>query len=83
VLWGQSAGEVRRLVDTACAVVASDLGVGAEWASAIDFACGAVCGDDARRGFFLLDRSFNEADLVERVGTLPPVAAVRMCREKS
>jgi hypothetical protein len=39
---GQSAHEVRRLVDTACAVVASDLRVGAEWPRAIDFALGAV-----------------------------------------
>jgi hypothetical protein len=67
-LWGQSAGKIRRLVDTACAVVASDLRVGAEWASAIDFACGAVGSDDARRGFSLLDPPFNEADFVERVG---------------
>jgi hypothetical protein len=67
---GQSAREVRRLVDTACAVVASDLRVGAEWPRAIDFALGAVCSDDARRSFSLLDPPLNEADLVERVGTL-------------
>jgi hypothetical protein len=67
---GQSAHEVRRLVDTACAVVASDLRVGAEWPRAIDFALGAVCSDDARRSFSLLDPPLNEADLVERVGTV-------------
>jgi hypothetical protein len=33
---GQSAHEVRRLVDTACAVVPSNLRVGAEWPRAID-----------------------------------------------
>jgi hypothetical protein len=65
---GQSAREVRRLVDTSGAVVASDLRVGAEWPRAIDFALGAVCSDDARRSFSLLDPPLNEADLVERVG---------------
>src|ERR1700680_1151117 len=72
----QSAREVRRLVDTACAVVASDLRVGTERASAIDFALGAVCSDDARRSFSLLDPPLNEADLVERVGGQRP----RTCR---
>jgi hypothetical protein len=67
---GRSAREVRRLVDTAGAVVASDLRVGAEWPCAIDFAFGAVCSDDGRRSFSLLDPPLNEADLVERVGTL-------------
>ena len=68
MLVGQSAREVRCLVDTACAVVASDLRVGAEWPRAIDFALGAVCSDDARRSFSLLDPPLNEADLVERIG---------------
>ena len=70
VLVGQSAREVRRLVDTARAVVASDLRVGAEWPRAIDFALGAVCCDHARRSFSLLDPPLNEANFVERVGTL-------------
>jgi hypothetical protein len=69
VSWGQSALEIRRFIDTACAVVASDLRVGAEWAGAIDFACGAVGSDHARRGLSLLNPPFNEADLVERIGT--------------
>jgi hypothetical protein len=70
VLMGQSAREVRRLVDTACAVVARDLRVGAEGPRAIDLALGAVCSDDTGRSFSLLDPPLNEADLVERVGTL-------------
>src|ERR1700722_6168409 len=65
--WGRSAGEVRRLVDTAGAVVARDLRVEAQWAGAIDFARGAGGSDDARRRFPLLDPPFNHTDRVKCV----------------
>jgi hypothetical protein len=56
------------IIETACAVVASNLRVGAEWTGAIGFVCGTVGSDDALRGFSLLNPPFNEADLVERIG---------------
>src|ERR1700722_11131108 len=72
--WGRAAGEVRCFVDAARAVVSSDLRVGAERAGTVNFARGAVGGDDARGRLPLLDPPLENADLVEGVGTFSTVA---------
>lgn len=65
----RTAGEIRRLVATPTAVVASDFGIGAKGAGAINLAARMVSGDDPPGGVALLDPLFNDADRVEGVGS--------------
>src|SRR6202050_4993023 len=73
-LVGRTAGEIRCLVDIACAIVASDLRIGAERSRAIDLACCFMRSDDSQGSLTLLDPSFHHADLVKSVGAFPAPA---------
>jgi hypothetical protein len=68
LLLGQTAGEIRCVVNTAGAFVVRDLRIRAERAGSVHLTCCLMGSDDLRGGFALLDPMFDEADRVEGVG---------------
>ena len=67
--------EIRCFVDASRALVFSDLRIGAQWTSAIDFPAGAVRCLEPFRGFAFLHLLLERTDFVQVIKDHPGVAA--------